>query len=78
MRYAELRCPNPSCGFYYPAIVEDGYHAECPNCHQVNRVPGKDLSKEITGMCDLCENPLDHHIYGRDNFCCPPRKGYAR
>lgn len=75
MRYAEFRCFNPSCNFYYPAAVEDGYHAACPKCGQVNRVAGRDMSKEITGLCDRCGEPLDEHIFGRGDgwFCCPPK-----
>lgn len=72
MRFADIQCPNPSCHRFYSAAVEDGYHAECPNCHQVNRVSGQVMSKDITGLCDRCMKPLDDHIYGRLSFACPP------
>lgn len=75
MRFAAFTCPNPNCRRPYEAAIEDGYHAECPNCHQVNRIPGQVMSKEISGLCDLCSKPLDEHIYGRLTFCCPPKKG---
>ena len=79
MRYAEVQCQNPSCTYNkssYGVMVEDGYHAECPGCHQVNRIPGKDLSEEIDGMCRVCRAPLDEHIYGRGDalFAHPPKK----
>lgn len=71
---AGLQCMNPNCRAYYDAAIEDGYHAECPKCHQVNRVAGQALSKEITGYCDACKRPLDEHIFGRLGYCCPPRR----
>ena len=74
MRYAEVHCPNPSCGAQYGALVEEGYHAACPGCGQVNRVPGKDLSEEIDGLCKSCRKPLDDHLFGRLTFACPPKE----
>lgn len=70
---AGIKCTNPNCGAAYDALIEDGYHAECPYCHQVNRVPGKDLSNAISGMCGICERPLDEHLFGRQSYCCPPK-----
>lgn len=76
---AGIKCPNPACsGLTYDALVESGYHAECPNCHQLNRVAGVAMSNEIDGNCRACSNPLDHHIFGRRGYACPPRKDYAR
>lgn len=72
LRFAEMTCPNPACRHTYGVAVEDGFAAECPSCHQVNRVPGQAMSKELTGMCDTCKKPLDNHIFGRQTFCCPP------
>lgn len=78
MRFAVIHCPSPNCRAAYEAMVEAGLHAECPKCHQVNRVPSKDMSKELTGYCDRCGFILDEHIYGRESYCCPPRKEYSR
>ena len=77
MRYATVHCSNPNCVYHlcgYGAAVEDGYMAECPGCRQINRVAGKDMSGEITGLCSGCGKPLDDHLYGRLSFCCPKGK----
>jgi hypothetical protein len=76
MKLATVRCPNPSCGLLYDVALDPGeWHATCPDCLQVNRVPGKDASNEIKGICDRCNRPLDDlHLFGRQpaNICCPP------
>lgn len=80
MKFASgIRCPNPYCaGFTYDAMIESGYHAECPNCRQLNRVPGQVMSNDLDGKCQLCGRPLDEHIYGRQTFCCPPQGRRSR
>jgi hypothetical protein len=78
MKLATVTCPNPACnGKSYDAVVEnDGFLAECPTCHQFNRIAGKDIGKPITGLCEACGKPLDElHIFGRHGFVCPPKKG---
>lgn len=72
LRFATVQCYNPSCGRVYDAAVEDGYHAECPICHQMNRVAGNAMSKDITGRCDACGRSLDDHVFGRISYACPP------
>ena len=47
MKFARgIVCPNPACRDLpgYDAMIESGYHAECPNCRQLNRVAGGERS----------------------------------
>lgn len=76
MKLARVQCHNPSCGQSYETVLEDGYwHAECPHCHQQNRVAGKDTSENIDGLCKVCGDPLDQmHIFGRTGYVCRPKR----
>jgi hypothetical protein len=66
--------PSPNCRAIYDAVFFDGeFMATCPNCSQVNRVAGVAMSKELTGLCTNCGQPLDDHLYGRLSFACPPK-----
>jgi hypothetical protein len=73
MKLATVSCHNPSCSAVFETVLDaNEWHAACPSCGQVARVPGQAMSKEIDGLCVYCRHPLDLHMYGRFSFCCPP------
>lgn len=60
MKYATIRCTNPSCKAEWEAtFYADQYYLQCDGCGQMNHVP-EDAVK-ITGRCGKCQKPWDDH-----------------
>lgn len=58
MRFASVRCSNPSCGREWGAEVSDeAYYVDCENCQQKALVP--EDARKFSGRCSKCDRPLD-------------------